>query len=122
MIDVHTLAPAIVAVLLVLGGCATAPVNRPVTHVDPSSGYRFQARQQYLRNKDDIILLAFSGGGTRAAAFSYGVLETLRDTEIIGHDGHRERLLDSVSIVTGASGGSVKARAYGTYGHPVVRE
>ena len=27
-------------------------------------------------SKDNLVILAFSGGGTRAAAFSYGVLET----------------------------------------------
>ena len=29
-------------------------------------------------------MLAFSGGGTRAAAFAYGVLEFLRRTEVVG--------------------------------------
>ena len=34
------------------------------------------------KNDNVKIFLSFSGGGTRAAAFSYGVLETLRDAKI----------------------------------------
>ncbi len=109
-----TLLWAIVAALL--AGCATAPINPPITHADPNAGYRFETREKYARNKEDIIVLAFSGGGTRAAAFSYGVLEALRDTEVIDRNGRRERLLDSVDVITGVSGGSFTALSYGLYG------
>lgn len=55
-------------------------------------------------------------GGTRAAAFSYGVLEFLRRTEGVGPDGNKVRLLDAVDVITGVSGGSFTALAYGLYG------
>src|SRR4029077_3367747 len=61
-------------------------------------------------------ILAFSGGGTRAAAFSYGVLEFLRRTEAVGPKGNKLRLLDAVDVITGVSGGSFTALAYGLYG------
>ena len=99
-----------------------APTNPPITHADPTVGYRFDTRQQYARDKDDIVVLAFSGGGTRAAAFSYGVLEALKDTEVIRRDGQRERLLDSVDVITGVSGGSFTALAYGLYGDRLFGE
>jgi len=89
----RTFLPAALAALLGLGGCATAPVNPPIARADPS-----------------------------AAAFSYGVLELLRQTEVIGHDGRRERLLDSVDVVTGVSGGSFTALAYGLYGDRLFGE
>ena len=108
--------PLAVAALLALGACATAPVNPPLAHADPAAGYRYQNTARYDRDKDDLVILAFSGGGTRAAAFSYGVLEALRDTEVIGRDGRRERVLDSVDIIAGVSGGSFTALAYGLYG------
>jgi NTE family protein len=106
----------------VLGGvllcsCATRPVNPPITQVDPRAGYRLDSRQAQSKNsKENLVILAFSGGGTRAAAFSYGVLEYLRRTQIAGPDGARFRLLDSVDVITGVSGGSFTALAYGLYG------
>jgi len=104
------------ALLLLLGGCATRPVNPPVSSTDLHTGYRFEARQGLIRDKDNLVILAFSGGGTRAAAFSFGVLEFLRKTEIVGPKGNRVRLLDEVDIITGVSGGSFTALAFGLYG------
>ena len=102
--------------LMLLIGCATRPVNPPIARVDPEAGYRFLTRQHYFRDHDTLVVLAFSGGGTRAAAFSYGVLEVLRDTEIVGPNGAKRRMLDAVDVVTGVSGGSFTALAYGLYG------
>ena len=104
------------AVLLLLGGCATRPINPPITQADPNAGYRFETRQASIKDKSNLVILAFSGGGTRAAAFSYGVLEFLRKTEIIGPKGNKVRLLDEVDVITGVSGGSFTALAYGLYG------
>ena len=77
----------LLALSLLLGGCATRPVNPPITLADPSTGYRFEVRQAQIKNKDNLVVLAFSGGGTRAAAFSYGVLEFLRRTELSRTEG-----------------------------------
>ncbi len=104
------------AVFLALGGCATRPVNPPITEVDPEAGYTFQTRQKHFKSQENLVVLAFSGGGTRAAAFSYGVLEFLRRTEIEGADGNKVRLIDAVDVITGVSGGSFTALAYGLYG------
>jgi NTE family protein len=106
----------IVFAVSLFAGCATRPINQPITHVEPDKGYRYLARQAKFRNKESLVILAFSGGGTRAAAFSYGVLEVLRRTEIVGPRGVRSRLLDYVDIITGVSGGSFTALAYGLYG------
>jgi NTE family protein len=107
---------SLVLVSLFLGACATRPVNPPITQADPSKGYRFETRQALAKDKANMVILAFSGGGTRAAAFSYGVLEFLRKTEIVGPQGNKVRLLDYVDIITGVSGGSFTALAYGLYG------
>ena len=112
----HMRSLLVLASLLLLGGCATRPINPPITQADPSTGYRFETRQARDRNPENLVILAFSGGGTRAAAFSYGVLEFLRRTEVVGPRGNKVRLLDAVDVITGVSGGSFTALAYGLYG------
>jgi len=107
---------ALTTTLFMLAGCATRPVNPPITHTNPSSGYRFETRQAHAIDKENLVVLAFSGGGTRAAAFSYGVLEFLRRTEVVGPKGNEVRLLDQIDVITGVSGGSFTALAYGLYG------
>src|SRR4249919_2973346 len=108
--------------LLLLGGCATRPINPPITQTDASTGYRFETRYGRAKDKDNIVVLAFSGGGTRAAAFSFGVLEFLRRTEVIGPKGNKGNLLDAVDVITGVSGGSFTALAYGLYGDKLFAE
>ncbi len=106
--------------LLTLAGCATRPINPPIAHADPNTGYRYGTRE--FKDKNTLVVLAFSGGGTRAAAFSYGVLEQLKDTEVIKQDGKKIRLLDTVGVITGVSGGSFTALAYGLYGDRLFAE
>jgi NTE family protein len=118
MNHLRKLVPVTLVALLGLAGCATRPVNPPITQVDPA-GYTFQTRQKYFRSPDNLVILAFSGGGTRAAAFSYGVLEFLRRTEVTARDGRKGRLLDAVDVITGVSGGSFTALAYGLYGDKI---
>ena len=62
-----------------------------------------------------LFVLTFSGGGTRAAAFAFGVLEELRRTPIGAPTG-THTALDEVDLVTGTSGGSFTALAYALYG------
>jgi len=106
-----------------VAGCASRPINEPISHVDVESGYRASVRLPKQQNKDlnNLVLLAFSGGGTRAAAFSYGVLEELRRTEVVV-DGRQRRLLDDVVLITGVSGGSFTALAYALYGDKLFSE
>ena len=68
------------------------------------------------------MVLAFSGGGTRAAAFSYGVLEFLKSTEVVAPNGAKLRLIDAVDMITGVSGGSFTALAYGLYGEKLFAD
>ena len=104
-----------------LAGCATRPTLPPITQAEPG-GYRFETRTPRLEDKETMVILAFSGGGTRAAAFSYGVLEFLARTEVRGPDGRIHRLLDAVDVITGVSGGSFTALAYGLYGDRLFAE
>lgn len=122
---VRSLAAALAA--LWLAGCTTlAPINPPIDRIDPG-GYRIAnllKREQADNNAEALVLLAFSGGGTRAAALSYGVLEELRRTPIsnTGQPGVTHPLLDEVDLVAGVSGGSFTALAYALYGDKLFTE
>ncbi len=117
----HVIACFLAAVAI--GGCASRPVNERITQVDPQTGYRPYLLIPKRKNNDQrtLFLLAFSGGGTRAAAFSYGALEELRRTDIVVNGEHR-RLLDEVDVIMGVSGGSFTALAYALYGERLFDE
>ena len=102
--------------LLFLPGCATTyPANPALQQVEPGAGYEFRnMRQQAGRGGEVLVLLAFSGGGTRAAAFSYGVLKELHETEVT-RAGHTSRLSDEVDAISGVSGGSFTAAYFGLF-------
>ncbi|MGA3117366.1 MAG: patatin-like phospholipase family protein [Syntrophobacteraceae bacterium] len=100
--------------LIVTSGCAHYPINQPLKQVDPQVGYRGKNLINPEQDNQLLLMLTFSGGGTRAAAFSYGVLETLRDTTV-SIRGRQRRLLDEVDWISGVSGGSFTAAYYGLF-------
>ncbi|MGI9431996.1 MAG: patatin-like phospholipase family protein, partial [Myxococcota bacterium] len=95
--------------------------NVPLERIDPEEGYR----QELVLNRngmgDLVLLLGFSGGGTRAAALSYGVLQELRDTHV-ALAGGRTRLLDEVDLITSVSGGSFTSAYYALHGDRTFEE
>jgi NTE family protein len=105
---------SVLGVLLIQIGCASSVDVMPV-NVATSE----QAQQSsFIRESgfDDVVFgLAFSGGGTRAAAFSYGVLAELQATPASSRYGRRN-LADGVDLVTGVSGGSIMAAYFALKG------
>lgn len=59
-----------------------------------------------------LVWLALSGGGTRAAALAYGVMEELERIAVRGEDGSDSNLLREVDYVSSVSGGSFAAAFY----------
>ena len=112
----------VVVSLPILGGCATRPINPSLLHYEATVPYQFEELEAKRGAQEDLVILAFSGGGTRAAAFSYGVLEALRRIAIVTSAGRTVRLLDEVDLITGISGGSFTALAYGLYGEKLFDE
>jgi NTE family protein len=114
-IKIHNcLAPVLLITAVVGYGCAHYPINQPQTVNNP--------QWTEAKKADEITLfLTFSGGGTRAAAFSYGVLEELADRKIT-INGKETRLLDEVSVISSVSGGSFTAAYYGLFGDRIFTD
>jgi NTE family protein len=107
---------SIALALLLISGCASYGVvdNRPQTGDSDDQGYSFDTKGS--RGAGDVaLILAFSGGGTRAAALAYGVMLELRDTKLV-IDGKPRRMLDEVDTITSVSGGSFTSAYYGLFG------
>jgi NTE family protein len=112
----------VAAAMLLVGGCAgITPTNAPLEAVDDTHGYRPVVPSQHREPGRVFMLVAFSGGGTRAAAFAYGVLEELRDTRVVV-DGETRPLLEEVDTLSGVSGGSFPAAYYGLFGDRIFEE
>ena len=109
----RSIAPA-AALAAFLAACSsigvTDPNNRPISG---SAQEAFASTRGDPTAGDDVVVgLAFSGGGTRAAAFSYGVLQELDQTTVRTRNGTHS-LLSSVGFVSGVSGGAITAGYYG---------
>ncbi|UGA48490.1 patatin-like phospholipase family protein [Bradyrhizobium quebecense] len=101
----------VAAVAVGLAGCATVynlPGNVPLGNAAADTN----GVSDIPAYEDDLLLaLSFSGGGTRAAAFSFGVLEEL--DRVRSSAAGTKTLLDRVDFVSGVSGGSVTAAYFG---------
>lgn len=96
----------VIALALLLSACATAaPINAPLS--GPAADVRGRAPAG-----EDLIILALSGGGARAASFHLGVLRGMHDLQ--GRDGRP--LTEHIALITSVSGGSVLAAYYGLHG------
>ncbi len=99
-----------------LSACASVrePDNVAISEVNEDEGYRRLALTRQAEIGDTLIMLSFSGGGTRAAAMSYGVMQELRDTTV-DFDAGRASILQEVDTISSVSGGSFTSAYYGLF-------
>lgn len=72
------------------------------------------ARKAPVPDDELLLMVSFSGGGTRAAALAYGVLEALNQQSAnVGGEG---RMLDQLDYISAVSGGSFTAAYYALFG------
>ena len=109
---------AALSVLVV--GCAHYPAT-PRLEQAGAPGYRLGEVVRPGQSDDLLVVLAISGGGTRAAALGYGVLEELRRTEVTV-DGVKRRLIDEVDVISAVSGGTFPATYYALHGEETFGE
>jgi len=101
-------------------GCAHYP-ETPRLEQAGKPGYRLADTSRPGQSDDLLVILAISGGGTRAAALGYGVLEELRRTEVMVN-GEKRRLLDEVDVISAVSGGTLPATYYSLRGEKTFDE
>jgi NTE family protein len=109
--------------LLLLSGCTTygAIKNEPYSKKTDTPSYSIKSVLGSQSGGEVTLALAFSGGGIRAAALAYGVLEELRDTSI-NIDGNTQSMLEHVDLISSVSGGSFASAYYGLYGEKIFEE
>lgn len=118
-----SLSMSIAAVMLMTACTSIGKIeNQPLAHIpDGPHGYSLEKHAQGYERGETELVLAFSGGGTRAAALSYGVLKELRDTAI-HRKGQNLRMLDEVDRISSVSGGSFTAAYYGLFGDRIFED
>jgi len=80
------------------------------------AGYSLTKASKREKLYNDVHLtLSLSGGGTRAAAFAFGVMQALNDTSSSKWSTNFS-MLDEVDAISSVSGGSFTAAYYGLYG------
>ncbi len=122
----------VILLCLLVSACSHYPINPQLDSIDTvrdrAEGRRFRPGQ----DSDELLLiLAFSGGGTRAAALSYGVLEALNlvkvpyqesATRAFSSTGSPHSMLDEVDFISSVSGGSFTAAYYGLHGKEIFED
>ena len=116
---------ALLILFLALCGCefARPTLNAPLKHLEPAGGYRITSlAPPETDNSDGLFMVAaFSGGGVRASALAYGVLQELARHEITWQGKHK-RLLDELDVIFALSGGSFTAAYYALYGDRLFQD
>ena len=101
----------VVATAALLLGCASVhnvPINVPLSSIASADKEKIGFEDPTSLD-DSLVGLSFSGGGTRAAAFSFGVLQEMDRIPVRGQG----TMLDRVDFISGVSGGSVTAAYFG---------
>ena len=108
--------------LLIFSGCAHYAIDdKPLAQWSPASNKEIGRMVAGNRSSEVLVLVAFSGGGTRAASFAYGVLQELAETEVMTAKGSRT-LLNEIDIISSVSGGSFTSSYYGLYGDRIFED
>ena len=114
-------AAAVALAAFLASGCSSFPITDQLEKGDTGKGYRWDRLEANGNDDELFVVLTFSGGGTRAAAFSYGVLEELRKTTVT-INGEPRNLLKEVDLISSISGGSFTAAYYGLRGDEIFQE
>ena len=74
-----------------------------------------------LANKDTLVAVAISGGGSRAAYFAAAALEQLSRLRMPGRSGPGSSLVSHIDLISAVSGGSVAAAYFAAHAASLTR-
>jgi len=113
---------SVVCLSLIFSACANlSTVDKPLSQWRPEMGKDFLKQAAGERSGEILVLVSFSGGGTRAAAFAYGTLKALSATRIMTENGETS-LLHEIDAISSVSGGSFTSAYYGIRGDRIFDE
>jgi NTE family protein len=113
---------AAAVLLLVMAGCTAYGLVENAQKVENIAvPGNYSLTNNLERSNDTTFMLAFSGGGTRAAALAYGVMLELRDTGGT-YQGKDWTALEGVDTISSVSGGSFTSAYYGLYGDKIFED
>ena len=103
--------------------CAHSEINKPLEQWTPeieASDYK-RIEGKGFRSEKVAVMVGFSGGGTRASAFAYGVLQELADTKLSNLP-NSPSMLHEIDMISSVSAGSFTAAYYGLYGDKIFTD
>jgi len=106
-------------VALTAAACAHYPANQPLQQPSPAMPYEFSRFNQPPDADETFVVLTFSGGGTRAACLSYGVLKALKNIRLPGTS---RTVLEEVDVISTVSGGSFTGAYYALFGDRIFAD
>ena len=111
------LAPMLLAALTLLVGCTVprAYLGDPIERTEVTTGYRSAAVLAKRANDELLLIVSFSGGGMRASAMAYGVLEQLA-ADRTGRGEDAGRMLEEIDVLAAVSGGAIPAAYFVLHG------
>lgn len=108
-----------ILIILFCSGCAHYQVNQPLETATQKESYDFDHFNQPPDADEIFIVLTFSGGGTRAAALAYGVLEKMQAIKLPNSP---KSLLDEIDVISTVSGGSFTGAYYALFGENIFTD
>jgi hypothetical protein len=109
-------------VLLWASACAQyAAVDKPLTEWTPDRSDIEYEQIQGDRDSELLVMVAFSGGGSRASSLAYGVLQELNEI-VISKGSESRTLLEEIDMVSSVSGGSFTAAYFALHGDKIFAD
>jgi NTE family protein len=101
---------------VLLSGCASyGKISNKPLETKVNAGFlsdKTITTMQKSSSPETLLILSFSGGGARAAALAYGVLEELHQIDLLGE----------VDVISSVSGGSFTAAYFGLHGQSIFQD